>query len=117
MTKKRMVVQFGMGSSIRSRNYTQAAIRGVRDALWHNALNVADAFGFPKQSMLIDVVVGVQHPEAVDAQALIKEFPYGQPTIKVQHGGLDIPKPDGKGLTVIANVAVVVSFDSEFCHD
>ena len=112
-----MVVQFGMGTSIRSRNYTQAAARGIRDALWHNALNVADAYGFPRESMLIDVLVGVQQPEAVDAQALVKEFPYGQVEIQVQHGGLDIPKADGTGLTVMANVAVVVSLDMEPHHD
>ncbi|WP_371133167.1 Lin0512 family protein [Hydrogenophaga sp.] len=33
---KRVVTQFGMGTSIRSRNYTEAAARAIRDALWHN---------------------------------------------------------------------------------
>lgn len=108
-----MVVQFGMGSSIRSRNYTQAAARAIRDALWHNSLNVAHAFGFPREAMLIDVEIGVQQPEAVDAAVLRDVFPYGQPSIKVVKGGLDVPKPDGSGITVIANAAVVVSFDLE----
>lgn len=33
-----MVVQFGIGNSIRSRDYTQAGARAIRDALWHNAI-------------------------------------------------------------------------------
>lgn len=113
MAKTRMVTQFGMGSSIRSRDYTGAAARAIRDALWHNSLNVADAFGFPKQAMLIDVEIGIQSPEAVDTAALLDIFPYGQPSIALVKGGLDVTKPDGSGLTVIANAAIVVSFDME----
>lgn len=116
MSKKRVVTQFGMGTSIRSRNYTEAAARAIRDALWHNSLNVADAFGFAKESMIIDVEIGVQQPDAVDRDALLKVFPYGQPTVSVVKGGLDIPKPDGSGLTVVANAAVMVAFDMERTH-
>lgn len=113
MAKKRVVTQFGMGTSIRSRNYTEAALRAIRDALWHNSLNVAEAFGFPKEAMIIDVEVGVQQPESVDRDALLKIFPYGQPSVTVVKGGLDVPKPRGDGMSVIANAAVLVSFDME----
>ncbi len=113
MAKTRMVTQFGMGSSIRSCNYTEAAARAIRDALWHNSLGIADAFGFPKEAMLIDVEIGVQKPDAVNPAALLSIFPYGQPSIKVVKGGLDVSKPDGGGLTVIANAAIIVSFDIE----
>ena len=116
MAKKRVVSQFGMGTSIRSRNYTGAAERAIRDALWHNSLNVAEAFGFPKEAMIIDVQVGVQQPDAVDRDALLKVFPYGQPTVTVVKGGLDIPKPGTEGVSVVANAAVVVSFDMEKAH-
>ena len=116
MAKTRLVTQFGMGTSIRSRNYTEAAARGIRDALWHNSLNVADAFDFPREAMLIDVEIGVQQPDAVDRDALLKIFPYGQPTIRVVRGGLDVPRRDKDGCTVVANVAVMVSFDMEPRH-
>ncbi|BAL25451.1 hypothetical protein AZKH_3159 [Azoarcus sp. KH32C] len=108
-----MAVQFGMGTSIRSQDYTQAAARAIRDALWHNSLNIASAFGFPKEEMLIDVEIGIQKPEAVDTSALVGIFPYGKPSFKVVAGGLDVPKADGSGVTVIANAAIVVSFDLE----
>jgi uncharacterized protein (TIGR02058 family) len=116
MAKKRVVAQFGLGTSIRSRNYTEAAARAIRDALWHNALNVADAFGFPKDAMIIDVEIGVQQPDAVDREALLQIFPYGRPAITVVKGGLDVPTPAGDGLSVIANAAILVSFDMEPAH-
>ena len=43
-----MAVEFGMGTSLRKQDYTGAAIRGLKDALWHNSLSLADAFGFKK---------------------------------------------------------------------
>lgn len=116
MAQKRLVTQFGMGTSLRRRDYTEAAARGIRDALWHNSLNIAEAFDFPKEAMLIDVQVGVQQPEAVDTEALLKIFPYGQPRITVVKGGLDVPRRDKDGLSVIANVALMVSFDMEPSH-
>jgi uncharacterized protein (TIGR02058 family) len=116
MTKKRVVTQFGMGTSLRRRDYTEAAARAIRDALWHNSLNVAEAFGFPKEAMIIDVEIGVQQPDAVDRDALLKIFPYGEPAITVVKGGLDVPRQDKEGLTVIANAAITVSFDMEPSH-
>jgi uncharacterized protein (TIGR02058 family) len=45
MALKRMVLQIGMGTDIRGQDYTKAAVRALRDALWHNSLSVADAVG------------------------------------------------------------------------
>lgn len=56
-----------MGTSIRSQDYTQAAARAIRDALWHNSLNVAEAFDLPREAMRIQVQIGVQRPAAVAA--------------------------------------------------
>ncbi|MEO7853107.1 MAG: Lin0512 family protein [Rubrivivax sp.] len=117
MAKKRVVSQFGMGTSIRSRNYTKAAERSIRDALWHNSLNVADAFGFPREAMIIDVEIGVQQPDAVDRNALLTIFPYGRPAITVVKGGLDIAQAGTDRVSVVANAAVLVSFDMEATHD
>ena len=117
MTKKRVVTQFGMGTSIRSKNYTEASARAIRDALWHNSLNVADAFGFPREEMIIDVEIGVQQPEEVDCTALLKIFPYGRPAVTIVKGGLDVPRRDKEGFSVIANAAIIVSFNMDSMHD
>lgn len=117
MAMKRVVTQFGMGTSIRSRNYTEAAARAIRDALWHNSLNVADAFGFPREAMIIQVEIGVQNPSEVDRDALLQIFPYGRPSVTVVKGGLDIPRREKEGWSIVANAAVTVCFDMEPAHD
>ena len=111
---KRCLVEFGMGTSLRRGDYTQAAVRAAKDALWHNSINLAELFGFDKTDMRITVDIGVQQPDQVDVAAVAAVFPYGQTTITVHHGGLDIPRPDGNGNpTIMANVALTVGFEME----
>jgi uncharacterized protein (TIGR02058 family) len=113
MAKKRMVMELGMGSSLKRQDYTRAACRAVEDALWHNSLSVADAFGLDRHDMIIEVEIGVQNPDKVSENEVAKVFPYGRVSVSVVEGGLDVPKPDGSGITVIANAAVVVYLDIE----
>ncbi|WP_375698704.1 Lin0512 family protein [Pseudophaeobacter sp. TrK17] len=113
MAKTRVLVEFGMGSSLRRQDYTEAAKRAIKDALWHNSVSIAELFDFPKEAMIIDAEIGLEKPELVDVAALKAIFPYGQPNITVTKGGLDVAKPDGAGVTIIANAAVIVSFDME----
>lgn len=118
MPRKRLLTEFGFGSSLRRQDYTQAAMRGVENALWHNSINLAELFGFPKEAMQIHVDIGVQRPDAVDVKRVAAEFPYGTAVVHVVQGGLDIPRPDGRGNpTVIANAALSVSFDMERAND
>ena len=42
MALKRVALEIGMGTDIRGGDYTKAAVRALRDALWHNSLTVAD---------------------------------------------------------------------------
>ena len=107
---RRLLTEFGMGTSLRRRDYTGAAKKALQDALWHNSINLAELFGFEKTDMLLKVEIGVQEPEAVDVGALADVFPYGQPEFSVVRGGLDVPRPDGRA-TVIANVAISVAFE------
>ncbi|MGY3436581.1 MULTISPECIES: Lin0512 family protein [unclassified Marinovum] len=111
---ERILTEFGMGTSLRRGDYTQAAKRAIENALWHNSINAAELFGFDKSDMRIAVQIAVQQPDLVDRDAVAAVFPYGQPVIDVVQGGLDIPRPEGTGNpTVIAHVALTVSFDME----
>ena len=112
MPKHRVLTEFGMGTSLRRLDYTKAAKRALQDALWHNSINMAELFGFPKEAMIIDVEIAVQQPELVETGGLLDIFPYGQPSVTVVKGGLDIPRPDGNH-TIIANAAINVSFEME----
>ncbi len=111
MALKRMVVEFGMGTDLGGADYTKAAIRAVKDALWHNSLTVADAFGVPRDAMQIEVHIGAGHPDQIDRQAVAETFPYGEVAVTAAHGGMDIPKDDGADRTILVNAAVIVSLD------
>ncbi|MDB2390040.1 Lin0512 family protein [Alphaproteobacteria bacterium] len=113
MAKTRVAMELGMGTSLRAEDYTKAAVRALKDALWHNSLSMADAFGFPREAMIVDIEIAVQKPEAVDKNAVKDVLPYGKGDVKVVQGGLDVAKPNGEGKTIIANAAVLVSFDME----
>ncbi|MDC0737755.1 Lin0512 family protein [Cognatishimia sp. SS12] len=113
MAKTRVLVEFGMGTSLRRQDYTEAAVRALKDALWHNSINMAELFDFPKSAMIIDAKIGVAEPDKVDVQTLLDVFPYGQANVSVEEGGLNIAAPHRDGHTVIANAAIIVSFDME----
>ncbi|HET6238266.1 MAG TPA: Lin0512 family protein [Acetobacteraceae bacterium] len=108
MPLKRMVLQIGMGTDIRGADYTKAAVRALRDALWHNSLSVADALGQHVDAMQVEVTIGVPHPERVDKAAVLAILPHGTGTVNVVDGGLEIPNDAGTSSTVIANAAAVV---------
>ncbi|HLB98082.1 MAG TPA: Lin0512 family protein [Acetobacteraceae bacterium] len=111
MPLKRMVLQIGMGTDIRGADYTKAAVRALRDALWHNSLSVADALGQDVDAMQVEVIIGVPHPELVDKAAVLAILPHGSGTVTVVEGGLEIVNDTGTNSTVIANAAAVVRLD------
>ena len=110
MALKRMVLQIGMGTSIRGQNYTQAAVRALRDALWHNSLSVANALGQPTDAMQVEVTIGVPRPDLVDKDEVLAVLPHGTGTVNVVEGGLEIAN-EGGNTTVVANAAAIVRLD------
>ncbi len=111
MAFKRMAIEIGMGTDIRGADYTKAAVRALRDALWHNSLNIADALGLPTDSMQVEVIIGVPHPEKVDKQAVLAILPHGSGQVKVIEGGLEIINDAGTSSTVMASCAAIVRLD------
>jgi uncharacterized protein (TIGR02058 family) len=111
MTWRRMVLQIGMGTDIRGSDYTKAAVRALRDALWHNSLSIADAVGLPVDAMRVEVSIGVPQPDRVDKAAVLAVLPHGTGTVAVVEGGLEIPNRAGTDKTVIANAGAVVWLD------
>ena len=111
MSLRRMVLQIGMGTDIRGADYTKAAVRALRDALWHNGLSVADAVALPVNAMQVEVTIGVPRPERVDKDAVLAVLPHGTGIVRVVEGGLEIANDAGTNSTVIANAAAVVRLD------
>ena len=111
MAYKRVVLQIGMGTDIRGTDYTKAAVRALRDALWHNSLGIANAIGLDTDSMHVEVTIGVPKPDQVDKAQVLAVLPHGTGTVTVVEGGLEIPNDAGTGSTLIANAAAVVRLD------
>lgn len=107
-----LVAEFGLGTSLQRGDYTVAAERAVRHALWRNSINVAELMGFARGEMRIEVTIGVQMPGAVDVAAVRAAFPYGDAQVQVVFGGLDVAREDGT-MTVMAQAALVVGFEME----
>ncbi len=113
MALKRMALEIGMGTDIRGADYTKAAVRALRDALWHNSLGIAAALNMPTDAMVVEVMIGVPKPELVDKAEVLAVLPHGTGTVKVVAGGLEIFNDGGTGSTVIANAAAIVRLDIE----
>jgi uncharacterized protein (TIGR02058 family) len=111
MAWKRMVLEIGMGTDIRGADDTKAAVRALRDALWHNSLSIADAVGLHVDSMRVEVTIGVPKPELVDKAQVLAILPHGTGTVNVVEGGLEIPNDAGTNSTVLAHAAAVVRLD------
>jgi uncharacterized protein (TIGR02058 family) len=58
--------------------------------------------------MQVEVTIGAQQPDKVDAAAVKATLPHGQVSVTVVKGGLDIPSDDGDDTAVVASAAVAV---------
>lgn len=111
MVKKSMIIEFGTGADIRGSDYTKAAVRAVNNALRHNSIRFADVFDLPREAMRVTILIGVAEPDRVDRDRIAALLPYGQADVRVEHGGLDIPREDGSDATIMANAALTVYLD------
>ena len=83
----------------------------MSDAIRHSSLGFFRLVGKTANDMFVDVTIAVPDPEAVDTAAVAKELPYGTMTVTAVKGGLEIPAEQGGDSILIANAAVIVSFD------
>lgn len=112
MTRIRCLTEMGMGVDVHGRDYTKAARRAVSDAIRHSSIGFFRLLGRSADEMYVDVTVAVAEPAAVDIEAVAAELPHGSVTVRAVPGGLDVPGADGADRIVMANAAVVVSFDA-----
>jgi uncharacterized protein (TIGR02058 family) len=111
MALERIILELGAGNDLHGGDYTKAALRAVQDALHHSSLSVIRTLGLDSKTMQVEVTIGVQKPEAVDAAAVKASLPHGQVTVNVVKGGLDIPEEGQHDRAVIASAAIAVRFD------
>lgn len=111
MTLKRVILEMGTGNDLHGGDYTKAAIRAVEDAIHHSSLTMVRTLGVDRNTVRVDVTIGVQRPDRVDAEAVKAVLPMGQVSVEVVEGGLDIPDEEANDIAVIASAAVAVRLD------
>ena len=111
MALKRFILEMGTGNDLHGGDYTKAALRAVQDALHHSSLSMIRNLGLNSRDMQVEVTIGVQKPEKVDAAAVQASLPHGQVIVKVVKGGLDVPDDGRDDTAVIASAAVAVRFE------
>jgi uncharacterized protein (TIGR02058 family) len=112
MAAKRVILEMGTGNDLHGGDYTKAAIRAVQDALHHSSLSFIRTLGLDSRAMQVEVTIGVQQPDKVDAEHVRAALPpHGQVTVKVVKGGLDVPDENSADVAVIASAAVAVRME------
>ncbi len=90
MSRKRFVIEMGMGVDQHGQEPTVAAARAVRNAIAHNALpGIWEVAGLndPDQ-MIVEVQVAVPYPDQVRESEVLAVLPFGRKTLKVEAGGM-----------------------------
>ena len=111
MSLKRIITELGAGNDLHGGDYTKAAIRAVEDAIHHSSLSLIRSLSLDSSKMQVEVTIGVQHPEQVDAERVKSALPHGEVTVRVVRGGLDVPDETARESAIIASAAVTVRVD------
>jgi len=111
MAYKRIILEMGTGNDLYGEDYTKAACRAVQDALHHSSLSLFKTLGIDRDAMQVEVTIGVQKPERVDADLIARQIPYGKVMVKLEKGGLDVTDDEAGTVSVIAAAAVAARID------
>ncbi|MBO9472662.1 Lin0512 family protein [Shimia sp. R10_1] len=106
MSEQRFIIEMGMGNDQYGQDYTKAAARAIEDAIRHSSIPMFASLGKDSKEMRVQVTVGVQAPEEVDCDALVKNLPRGCAAVKAVFGGMNVTNPDDGNVLVIASAAV-----------
>jgi uncharacterized protein (TIGR02058 family) len=113
MSKQRIILEMGTGNDLYGEDYSKAAIRAVQDALHHSSITLFRSLNIARDSMMVDVTIGVQEPDKVDLEMVRQQIPYGTVTAGSKFGGLNVVDSEQDTTTVIATAAVEAYIDIE----
>ena len=111
MAMQRIILEMGTGNDLYGEDYTKAAVRAVQDALHHSSITLFRSLGIDRDSMFVEVTIGVQHPEKVQTDDIAAQIPFGTVSVNVTKGGLNINDTENDIVTVIASAAVAARLD------
>ena len=111
MALHRAILEMGTGNDLHGGDYTKAAIRAVEDALHHSSLTFIRALNIDKDTLQVDVTIGVQKPEEGNTQQVKATLPVGKVSVRTVKGGLDVEDEIAGDIAVIASAAVEVRIE------
>lgn len=111
MALKRIILEMGSGNDLHGGDYTKAACRAVQDAMHHSYLPLFQSLEIDRESMVVEITVGVQKPEKVDKKIVGDQLPYGSVTVNAVVGGLNVEDRENDEVTVIATAAIAAKLD------
>jgi uncharacterized protein (TIGR02058 family) len=111
MAMQRIILEMGTGNDLYGEDYTKAAVRAVQDALHHSSITLFRTLGIDRDSMQVEVTIGVQKPDEVDKAVIQKQIPFGSVTVNAVKGGLNIVDTENDTVTVIASSAIAARLD------
>ena len=111
MAMQRIILEMGTGNDLYGEDYTKAAVRAVQDALHHSSITLFRTLGIDRDSMQVQVTIGVQKPDEVDKAVIQKQIPFGSVTVNAVKGGLNIVDTENDTVTVIASSAIAARLD------
>lgn len=116
-TRKRFVIEMGMGIDQHGQEPTVAAARAVRNAIAHNALpGIWEVAGLSSpDEMIVEVQVAVPYPEQVRQAEVLAVLPFGRKSLTVEPGGMvvqgrAIPGLNDKNDEMLVAIAAVTVF-------
>lgn len=89
-TRKRFVIEMGMGVDQHGQEPTVAAARAVRNAIANNALpGIWEVAGLSSpDEMIVEVQVAVPYPDQVRQADVLEVLPFGRKSLTVEAGGM-----------------------------
>jgi len=103
---KRVILEMGTGNDLYGEDYTKAGVRAVQDALHHSSLILLRSLEIDRNSMQVEVTIGVQQPGNVDKKVIAKQIPYGEVLVNAVEGGLNVVDDENGTTSIIATAAV-----------
>jgi len=64
------------------------------------------SLGIDRESMQVEVTIGVQHPDQVEKTQIAAQIPYGEVLVNVVEGGMNVVDEQNGTTSVIATAAV-----------
>lgn len=111
MSLERIILEMGTGNDLYGEDYTKAAVRAVQDALHHSSISLFRSTSLNRDDMQVEVTIGTQKPENLDADTVAKQIPFGTVKVNSVFGGLNVTDPEENTVTVIATAAIAARID------